>query len=156
MWMALSETRTATRRVMLADPAATAALAAEFAASLEPGDVVALSGDLGAGKTEFARSLIRARGRAAGVDIGHVPSPTFTLVQVYDLPDGTIYHFDLYRLASADEVWELGIEDAFAEGVSLIEWAERIDDFLPDRTIRIRFTFGAGETVRIAHIAVPE
>lgn len=136
----------------LADPAATGALAAEFAARLGPGDVIALTGDLGAGKTVFARALITALGKKAGIDFGHVPSPTFTLVQLYDLPDFTVYHFDLYRLAAPDEVWETGIEDAFAEGVSVIEWADRIDGLLPARAIRIHLAFGEGDTARIATV----
>lgn len=149
------QTNGQTRTVSLTDLSATEDLAQKFAKTLRPGDVVALTGDLGAGKTAFARFLIEARGRAAGVEIGDVPSPTFTLVQLYELPDGTIYHFDLYRLESDEEAWEIGIEEAFAEGVSLIEWADRIDRFLPPRTIRVHFDFAPGETARIARITEP-
>ena len=139
--------------VPLADPEATEALAAVYARRLRPGSVVALSGDLGAGKTVFARALIQAMGQAAGIDIGHVPSPTFTLVQLYELPEFTLYHFDLYRLSAPDEVWEIGIEDAFAGGVSVIEWAERIEDLLPPHSIRIDLGFGQGDTARIATVS---
>ncbi len=141
------------REIALAGPSETEALARELAALLRPGDVVALTGDLGAGKTVFARALVLALGRDAGVEIGHVPSPTFTLVQLYELPRFTVYHFDLYRLADASEACETGIEDAFADGVSVIEWAERIEDILPSGTIHVRLAFGAGETERIARIA---
>jgi tRNA threonylcarbamoyladenosine biosynthesis protein TsaE len=141
------------RTVLLADPAATEALAAELAGGLGPGDVIALTGNLGAGKTVFARALIMALGKAAGIEIGHVPSPTFTLVQLYNLADFTLYHFDLYRLAAADEVWETGIEDAFADGVSVIEWADRIDGLLPARGVNLHLAFGTGETDRIATIS---
>src|SRR5436190_21730406 len=94
----------------LPDEAATAELAARVAARAEPGDVIALRGDLGSGKTSFARAFIRARGDRDT----EVPSPTFTLAQVYALEPAAIWHFDLYRLASPEEAWELGIEDAFS------------------------------------------
>src|SRR6266700_1981101 len=112
----------------LPDEAATAALAARIASLARPGDVIALKGELGAGKTSFARAFIRARnGREA------VPSPTFTLVQTYELPGGAVWHFDLYRLHSPEEAWELGIEEAFHAGIALIEWPERLGSLLPGR-----------------------
>src|SRR6516162_7945065 len=89
----------------LPDEAATAAFAARVSAVAEIGDVIALKGDLGTGKTSFARAFIRARGA-----VEEVPSPTFTLVQIYELAETAIWHFDLYRLKSAEEAWELGIE----------------------------------------------
>ena len=92
----------------LPDEAATATFAARIAALARPGDVIALKGELGAGKTSFARAFIRARG---GRD-EDVPSPTFTLAQAYDFPDATVWHFDCYRLRHPDEAWELAIEDA--------------------------------------------
>ena len=149
----MAESPAPVREIALAGPEATEALARELAGRLRQGDVVALEGDLGAGKTVFARALVHALGAAAGVEIGHVPSPTFTLVQLYELPRFTVYHFDLYRLADADEIWETGIEDAFAGGVSVIEWAERIEDILPPGTIRIRFAFGTAETERLVRIS---
>ena len=101
----------------LPDENATAALAARLAAVVRPGDIIALKGELGAGKTSFARAFIRARGGDETV-----PSPSFTLVQTYDLPGGTVWHFDLYRLRAAEEAWELGVEEAFHDGIALIEW----------------------------------
>lgn len=106
----------------LPDEAATAAFAARLAARLQPGDVVLLSGGLGAGKTALARGLIRALGHA-----GDVPSPTFTLVQTYDAPTVRlpVWHADLYRLEVPDEVEELGLDEGLAEGALVIEWPER-------------------------------
>jgi tRNA threonylcarbamoyladenosine biosynthesis protein TsaE len=124
--------------VNLPNETATAALAASLAALAEPGDVVALKGDLGAGKTTFARAFIRALGNADA----EVPSPTFTLVQIYEAADAAIWHFDLYRLNAADEAWELGIEDAFASGISVIEWPDRLGPLLPARRLEITLEFG--------------
>ncbi|MBV9585578.1 MAG: tRNA (adenosine(37)-N6)-threonylcarbamoyltransferase complex ATPase subunit type 1 TsaE [Alphaproteobacteria bacterium] len=124
----------------LPDEAATAALAARLATLVRPGDVIALKGELGAGKTSLARAFIRARA-------GHeeeVPSPTFTLVQIYELPDLTIWHFDGFRLRGPEEAWELGIEDALQDGVSLIEWPERFGGLIPKR--RLELTFEQGPT----------
>jgi tRNA threonylcarbamoyladenosine biosynthesis protein TsaE len=135
--------------VDLADEQATAALAGRVAALALPGDVIALSGELGAGKTSFARAFIRARG---GEEI--VPSPTFTLVQTYDLPDGAVWHFDLYRLRAAEEAWELGIEDAFRDGISLIEWPERLGPLLPARRLGIALDFGAASDTRRATLTL--
>lgn len=119
----------------LPDAAATQALGATLAARLKVGDVVALQGDLGAGKTELARGLIRA---LFGADTD-VPSPTFTLVQTYEADSVplSLWHFDLYRLEDPEEVFELGIEDAFADAVSLIEWPERLGPYLPVRRLEI-------------------
>lgn len=116
------------RRVLhLADLAATRAFAAALAPLLAPGDLVALEGDLGAGKSEVARAVIRAR---AGAEI-EVPSPTFTLIQRYELAGLVITHADLYRLGSPEEVRELGLDEAIAEGALLVEWPERAGDQLP-------------------------
>jgi tRNA threonylcarbamoyl adenosine modification protein YjeE len=122
----------------LPDEAATAVLAARIAAHAAPGDVIALKGDLGAGKTSFARAFIRARGAAEE----EVPSPTFTLVQVYEAGGAAIWHFDLYRLTAAEQAWELGIEEAFGSGISLIEWPERLGSLLPRRRLEIALAFG--------------
>src|SRR5580692_7817201 len=113
--------------VDLPDETATAALAARIAAVAAPADIIALKGDLGAGKTAFARAFIRACGNQ-----DEVPSPTFTLVQVYDARPTAIWHFDLYRIRAPEEAWELGIEDAFITGISLIEWPERLRALLPN------------------------
>jgi len=107
---------------------ATEALGATLAARLKPGDVVGLKGDLGAGKTTLARAIIRAA--AADPDL-IVPSPTFTLVEVYETPRGSFWHFDLYRLEMPEQVFELGWEEALAEGISIIEWPERLGPLLP-------------------------
>jgi tRNA threonylcarbamoyladenosine biosynthesis protein TsaE len=132
----------------LPDEKATAALAARLAALAAPGDIIALKGELGAGKTSFARAFIRARGGDETV-----PSPTFTLVQVYDLPGGAVWHFDLYRLRQSDEAWELGIEDAFRDGISLIEWPERLGALLPARRLEIALDFGPAATERRARLS---
>ena len=121
--------------VDLPDEAATAALAAAIASRARAGDVIALKGELGAGKTTFARAFILARGGGE-----EVPSPTFTLVQLYDL-DPAIWHFDLYRLDQPGEAWELGIEEAFVSGISLIEWPERLGTLLPRRRLLITLDF---------------
>lgn len=116
----------------LPDEEATALLAARVAALARAGDVIALHGELGAGKTAFARAFIRARGGGETV-----PSPTFTLVQIYEIGGVPIWHIDAYRLRDPDEAWELGIEDAFRDGISLIEWPERLGSLLPARRLRI-------------------
>jgi len=132
--------------VDLPNLAATEALSRRIAAKARPGDVIALRGGLGAGKTAFARAFVAARlGRAEDV-----PSPTFTLVQTYDADGGTIWHFDLYRLARPDEAWELGIEQAFRDGISLIEWPERLGALLPDDRLDIALDFAGREDARRA------
>jgi tRNA threonylcarbamoyl adenosine modification protein YjeE len=136
------------RTVDLPDENATSALAARLAAVARPGDVIALQGELGAGKTSFARAFIRARGGDEAV-----PSPTFTLAQCYELPGGTIWHFDLYRLRAAEEAWELGIEDAFRDGIGLIEWPERLGSLLPKRHLRVALEFGAAPDARRATLS---
>ena len=106
---------------LLENEEATGILASQLANLVQPRDIIALTGDLGLGKTTFARSFITALGGS-----GEVTSPTFTLVQVYEFTSINIYHFDLYRIKEPEEIFELGIEDAFADGVSLIEWPERM------------------------------
>ena len=100
---------------------ATGSLAASLAVLARPGDVIGLSGDLGTGKTSFARAFIAARAALCGAPEEEVPSPTFTLVQTYEMAGETIWHFDLYRLDRAEDAYELGIEEAFADGLCLIE-----------------------------------
>lgn len=131
------------RAFELADDTATAELAARLAGLARPGDVFALSGELGAGKSVFARAFIAARGGTEDV-----PSPTFTLVQIYELAGGTIYHFDLFRLDAPEDAYELGIEDAFADAISVIEWPERLGTLLPPARLDVAFAFGAGESER--------
>ncbi|HJU20275.1 MAG TPA: tRNA (adenosine(37)-N6)-threonylcarbamoyltransferase complex ATPase subunit type 1 TsaE [Stellaceae bacterium] len=132
----------------LPDESATAALAARLAVRARPGDVIALKGDLGAGKTTFARAFIHALGGGE-----EVPSPTFTLVQLYELDAVTVWHFDLYRLQAPEEAWELGIEEAFAGGVSLIEWPERLGPLLPTDRLEIALLFGEGPEARRAQLS---
>ncbi len=131
-------------KITLNDLPATSVLADRLASMLCAGDVIALSGDLGAGKTTFARALIQ---RIGGQDT-EVPSPTFTLVQTYDLPDFEIWHFDLYRLEAPRDAFELDIEEAFVSGVSLIEWPDRLGPNLPSTRLDIIFAFGEEASVR--------
>ena len=112
----------------LADETATEALGVMLAERLRPGDVVGLYGGLGSGKTTLARAVLRA---ASGDRELIVPSPTFTLVEVYETARGTYWHFDLYRLEAAEQVYELGWEEALAEGIVLIEWPQRLGNLLP-------------------------
>lgn len=133
----------------LPNPAATDELGARLARILRPGDVVALEGPLGSGKTALARAAIRA---LTGPD-EDVPSPTFTLVQSYECDQGPLYHFDLYRLEDPDQLVELGIDDAFADGISLVEWPDRLGGYLPRRHLKITLAAGTGKDGRIARIA---
>ncbi|SDB56601.1 tRNA (adenosine(37)-N6)-threonylcarbamoyltransferase complex ATPase subunit type 1 TsaE [Bauldia litoralis] len=120
----------------LADETATTRFAEDIAACLAPGDVIALSGGLGVGKTTFARALIRALADDAELE---VPSPTFTLAQSYASGPVPVTHFDLYRLSSPEELDELGLEEALATGAALIEWPERAEDELPPTRLTIAF-----------------
>lgn len=120
---------------VLEDLAATRRLAERLAERLAPGDVIGLSGELGAGKTTFARAVIRALG-----DESEVPSPTFTLVQTYRLPPGTVWHFDLYRIEKPEEAYELAFEDALHEGISFIEWPEKLGPLLPPDWLEVRLS----------------
>lgn len=137
-----------TLSLTLATEAETAALGELLAMHARPGDVIALHGDLGAGKTTLARALIR---RLAGQDT-EAPSPTFTLVQTYQTPGLVIWHFDLYRLNDPREALELGIEEA-ADGLSLIEWPERLGRDLPSTRLEVRLSFdGEGRIARLADL----
>ena len=125
-------------RFEAADEEATASLAAAQAAWLEPGDFVALSGDLGAGKTLFARALIRALIEDPSLE---TPSPTFTLMQVYEAPRGPVVHADFYRLRGVRELDNLGFEEAIDGAVAIVEWAERIPEALPADRLEARLAF---------------
>ncbi|HQS84907.1 MAG: tRNA (adenosine(37)-N6)-threonylcarbamoyltransferase complex ATPase subunit type 1 TsaE [Alphaproteobacteria bacterium 16-39-46] len=116
-----------------------------IAALLQKFDVLALKGNLGAGKTTFTRFLIQSLTSPQQ----EVPSPTFTLVQAYETQKGLLFHFDCYRLESPFEVLELGIEDAFTTGISLIEWPEKIDIFLPPNTLLLDFENTASRRLKI-------
>ena len=118
----------------LPDLIATQRLGALLAPNLLAGDVIAISGALGAGKSALARAIIQA----ANPDEMDVPSPTFTLVQTYELQDGTpLWHLDLYRIESPAEAMELGLEDAFIDAACLIEWPERLKKLLPKNNLSI-------------------
>ena len=135
----------------LRDEDATAGLGARIAHQLAPGDVIALSGELGAGKTTLARAILRARGVEE-----HVPSPTFTLVQAYDTPGLTIHHFDLYRIQSERELQELGLDDAVDAGAVLVEWPERgLPARLSADALAITLAVEGGDS-RTATISGPE
>lgn len=120
--------------IRLADLAATEALAARAASLARPGDALLLDGPLGAGKSAFSRAFLRA---AAGDPRLEVPSPTFTLVQQYELPRFQAWHFDLYRLSGPDDLFELGWEEV-ADGVALVEWPERLEDLRPADALGLR------------------
>ena len=134
--------------VGLPDRDATRRLAGRLAALLRPGDMVGLGGPLGAGKTTLARDVIEA---LAGEAV-EVPSPTFTLVQIYDLYSFTLWHFDLYRIESPGDVIELGYEDARAGGVSLVEWPERLGPLRPADRLDITLAQGATDDARLARL----
>jgi len=136
------------RVASLADEAATVALAQRLAAVARAGDVIALAGDLGVGKTRFARAFVDA---LTG-EREEVPSPTFTLVQTYESAAGPIWHFDLYRLKNADEAYELGLEEALCEGISLIEWPDRAAILLPDQRLDLHLSFADSPNARTARL----
>ncbi len=143
---AAAKERDLDRRIVLPDEAATDALGHALAPRLAPGDVIALWGGLGAGKTALARAIIRAR---AGRDVT-VPSPTFTLMQSYAVDGVTLWHCDCFRLAGPDEAQELGLDEIFADAIALIEWPDRLGGLLPAGRLDIRLDFeGDG---RAAHL----
>lgn len=133
--------------LLLDDDAATDRLARAFGQRADAGDVLLLSGPIGAGKTHFARALIRARlGEAT-----EVPSPTFTLVQTYEDTRCDIWHADLYRLTHSDEVIELGLQAAFDNALCLIEWPDRLGDLVPPQALRLAFSVeGEGRRVTLS------
>lgn len=142
----------ASRTVALADEAATDALAARLAPALGPGVVVWLVGGLGAGKTTLVRGLLRALGHT-----GAVRSPTFTLLEPYNLPSFPVYHFDFYRFSSADEWRDAGFEEYFrSDGACLVEWPELAGPSLPAPDLRIALAFdgeaGDGGGARVARL----
>jgi tRNA threonylcarbamoyladenosine biosynthesis protein TsaE len=119
-------------------------IAADLAKTLRIEDIVCLRGDLGVGKTTFSKLLINALLSSPQ----EITSPTFNLVHTYDSPHGKIWHFDLYRLKDKNEIYELGIEDAFSNGISIIEWPEIIEDLLPKSVISIDLSFSQDESCR--------
>lgn len=125
-----------TRTLLLPQPEDTARLAQQLAQQATAGDCILLQGHIGAGKSELARAFIRAR---LGPDT-EVPSPTFTLVQTYEDNGIEIWHTDLYRLGDIQEVIELGLIDAFATQISLVEWPELLGPLAPDTALRVELT----------------
>ncbi len=128
---------------------ATAHLGARIAAGLIPGCAVALTGDLGAGKTALARMILEALGVRETV-----PSPTFTIVQQYETAGFPIRHYDLYRIKDSREMDELGLDEALDEGAVLMEWPEKAEAGLPEETLRVHLTITA-ESARNAEITGP-
>jgi tRNA threonylcarbamoyladenosine biosynthesis protein TsaE len=134
----------------LDDEAATARLGAALAPLLRPGDAICLYGPLGAGKSTLARALVRA----LTTPDEEVPSPTFTLVQFYEGAALALAHFDLYRLTSPDEAYEIGLDDALEDGAVVIEWPERLEGHLPPNRLDVIITpdealDGEGRRVRL-------
>ncbi|MGR3617154.1 MAG: tRNA (adenosine(37)-N6)-threonylcarbamoyltransferase complex ATPase subunit type 1 TsaE [Paracoccaceae bacterium] len=119
----------------LTSPDQTAQFGRDLGRVLGAGDCVLLEGSIGAGKTHFARSLIQSL-----LEVEEdVPSPTFTLVQTYDTVRGEVWHADLYRLSMVDEVFELGLEDAFDTAITLIEWPDCLGDLTPSHAMYLTF-----------------
>lgn len=114
----------------------TRALASKIASLCRLGDVLTLCGDLGAGKSEFARAFIQSLVGQETV----VPSPTFTIMEAYQAPDFVISHFDLYRLEGPEELQEIGFEEALSQGVCLIEWPERLEGYPLTQELAIHIT----------------
>lgn len=127
--------------------AATHDLAGRIAGLARPGDAILLEGGLGSGKTSFARGFLRALGIAE-----EVPSPTFTLLQVYDTANGPVWHFDLFRLKRPDEALELGLEEGRAEAILLIEWPERLGPMRPSDALTVALEI-AGPAARRARLS---
>lgn len=134
-------------QINLSNQAATERFARALGSILLPGDFVALYGDLGTGKTTLARALIQGLNPAES----EVPSPTFTLVQVYDSPKGPLAHLDLYRVGDASEIHALGWDD-LRSGIMLVEWPERLGNLLPASHIGVSLTYGEQESARVLTI----
>src|SRR5689334_6956029 len=149
--MVLTTAGTSTFSVVLPDEHATRRLALDIANSLQGGNFVSLSGDLGAGKTTFARALIRY---LAGDNSLEVPSPTFTLLQTYDLPQFPLIHADFFRLAGSAELSELGFDDLPENSVVLVEWPDRAVGFLPADRIDVALTLAPKLKLEFRHARV--
>ena len=143
----------------LPDEAATWALARSLAGRLDAGDVVFLIGDLGTGKTAFARGLITALPAPAGAASGsgeadeEVPSPSFTLVQIYERRPAPVWHVDLYRVERPEEVEELGLEEAAGQAITLIEWPDRLGRRVPADRLEVRLSYGQAPAQRTLVLA---
>ena len=136
------------KRIVLKNETDTRALGAKLAAQMKPDQVYALIGDLGTGKTTLAKAVARGLGVTETLT-----SPTFTIVQEYETGRLPLYHFDVYRVNDEDELFEVGLEDYFHKGgVCLIEWADLIEDLLPEGTVTVRLAYGEEEGERICSI----
>ena len=142
-------------QLKLPDLSATQKLGSFLADVLTAGDIISLSGPLGAGKSALARSIIVS----ANPNETDVPSPTFSLVQTYELADGTpLWHLDLYRIKTPEDAMQLGLDDAFVDAVCLIEWPDRLKNFLPKSTLSIHLYLACDDDVdcvRFADITAP-
>ena len=139
------------RVLELPSEAATEQLARRLAPRLRAGDVLLLSGQIGAGKTTFARAMIRA---LTGNPAEDVPSPSFTLVQTYDAPGLAIWHVDLYRLSGPEGALELGLDEAMGTALCLIEWPDRLGALTPAKALILDFHPGiAAHSVTISGLA---
>ncbi len=132
-------------------PEETEAIGARYADTLRPGDVVALDGELGAGKTAFARGVLRGLGHT-----GRVTSPTFAVANEYDAPRAPVVHCDLYRILDEDALYELGFEE-YLDGrrILLVEWSENARSLLPERRKTVRLTYG-GDGARVIEMVEPK
>ena len=131
-------------KIITRSPEDTEALGAEYAKTLQPGAVIALEGELGAGKTAFARGVLRGLGYT-----GRVTSPTFAIANEYDAPGGMVAHFDMYRILDPEALFELGFEE-YLDGsrILLIEWSENVREVLPEELKTVRIVYGAEEGTR--------
>lgn len=138
----------AIRNLTLTSPEATQDLGQSLAGLLGAGDLILLSGDLGAGKTHLARAVVQA---LAGAE-QDVPSPTFTLIQRYETPSLIITHADLYRIDAVTELEELGLDEALEEGALLVEWPDRAAGLWPESRLEIELSSGTDPTERLASL----
>jgi tRNA threonylcarbamoyladenosine biosynthesis protein TsaE len=132
---------TAAFELSLPDPVATERLGAALGRALAPGDALLLTGGLGAGKSSLARAAVLARLAAEGEATEDAPSPSFTLTQTYRAGDVELWHVDLYRLSGWEEALELGLEEALADAICLIEWPERLGPLTPARALGVALDF---------------
>lgn len=124
----------------------------KFASVLQAGDTVLLEGDIGAGKTHFARAVLQSL-----MDTPEdVPSPTFTLVQTYELPVATVWHADLYRLSDSSEIVELGLDEAFDHDICLVEWPDRLGPWTPENALLITFQVADQDARRLTFQSAPD
>ncbi len=122
----------------------TRALGALLSRDLRAGDLVVLRGDLGAGKSEMSRGILRGKGV-----LGPIPSPTFTLMNMYEAAGETLCHFDWYRIADPEEIWEAGFHEMLpGDTLAIVEWPERAEEALQDCRLEVRITAGPGEDER--------